>query len=43
LAEAARSLGQPRLAFKVLENFSQQYPTTVLSARSIALRTECAR
>jgi hypothetical protein len=43
LAEAARSLGQPRFAFKVLENFAQQYPNMPLSARAVALRAECAR
>jgi len=43
LAEIARSLGQPRLASKVLDNFSQQYPAIQLSARALALRSECAR
>jgi hypothetical protein len=42
LAEAARSLGQPRFAFKVLDNFAQQYPKMPLSARAAALHAECA-
>ncbi|MGA3157007.1 MAG: hypothetical protein ABSE43_05505 [Steroidobacteraceae bacterium] len=41
LAEAARSLGQPRFAYKVLDNFAQQYPNLPLSARAVALRAEC--
>jgi hypothetical protein len=42
LAEAARSMGQPRFAFKVLDNFAQLNPTMPLSARAQALRAECA-
>jgi hypothetical protein len=41
LAEAIRSFGQPRLAFKVLENFGQRYPQVPLSSRAIALKAEC--
>jgi hypothetical protein len=41
LAEAARSLGQPRFAFKVLENFAQHYPQIALSTRALELRAEC--
>jgi hypothetical protein len=42
LAEAVRSFGQPRLAFKVLENFTKRYPLVPLSDRAVALRAECA-
>lgn len=41
LAEAIRSFGQPRLAFRLLENFGQRYPQVPLSARAAALKTEC--
>jgi hypothetical protein len=40
VAEAAQSLGQPRLGVQVLENFAQRYPQVPLSPRAHALLAE---